>query len=324
METNYWNVSSSNETGQEALLGSGFTAFGIIASMVVAVIIIIDAFIVIMLLLSTSVAVPVRVLLTNILVANIILAMISICVLLYSVTLSQADGIQPSESFCYFYLYVFKVAIEARLLGLVAFSVMVLKLVVCTTRNIGAKWLACSLLAVWLISFLSRIDTVIPPIYQVEYVGGVACLPRLESRYAIITWTYNFLWAGFALLVPLFVCICISLGLSCYIRRHTISEGAHYKKAMAKFSAFLITGNVLDILSQAVLALVTCTANKDIRVYISYSLCILSFIPTPILIVVFLRPVRKQMHRLFCGKCCKNIESTPMQQVGIDYNRMTL
>ena len=108
METNYWNVSSSNETGQEALLGSGFAAFGIIASMVVAVIIIIDAFIVIMLLLSTSVAVPVRVLLTNILVANIILAMISICVLLYSVTLSQADGIQPSESFCYFCLYVFR------------------------------------------------------------------------------------------------------------------------------------------------------------------------------------------------------------------------
>ena len=93
---------------------------------------------------------------------------------------------------------------------------------------------------------------------------------------------------------------------------------------MAKFSAFLVTGNVLDILSQAVLALVTRTPNKDIRVYISYSLCILSFIPTPILIVVFLRPVRKQMHRLFCGKCCKNIESTPMQQVGIDYNRMTL
>ena len=323
METNYWNVSSSNETGQEALLGSGFAAFGIIASMVLAVILIIDAFIAIMLLLSISVAVPVRVLLTNILVANIILAMISICVLLYSVTLSQG-GIQPSVSFCYFCLYIFKVVIEARLLGLVAFSVMVLKLVVGTTRNIGAKWLACSLLAVWLISFFSRIDTVIPPIYQVEYVGGVACLRKIDSDDAIITWAYIFLLSGFTLLVPLFVCICISLGLSCYIRRHTISEGAHYKKAMAKFSAFLVTGNVLDILSQAVLTVVTRTPTKDIRVYISYSLCILSFIPTPILIVVFLRPVRKQMHRLFCGKCCKNIESTPMQQVGIDYNRMTL
>ena len=324
MEANYWNVSSSNETGQEALLGSGFTAFAIIASIVLAVIIIIDAFIAIVLLLSTSVAVPVRVLLTNILVANIILAVISLCPTLYSVTLSQVDGIQPSLPYCRFSIYVFTVAIEARLLGLVAFSVMVLKLVVCTTRNIGAKWLACSLLAVWLISFLSRIDTVIPPIFEVEYVGGVACLPKIDSEDTIITLTYSILWAGFALLVPLFVCICISLGLSCYIRRHTISEGAHYKKAMAKFSAFLITGNVLDILSQIVPAVVRRTPNKAVGVYISFSLYLLSFTPTPILIVVFLRPVRKQMHRLFCGKCCKNIESTPMQQVGIDYNRMTL
>ena len=54
MEKDYWNLSNSTETRQEALLGSGFAVFGIIASMVLAVIIIIDAFIAIMLLLSTQ------------------------------------------------------------------------------------------------------------------------------------------------------------------------------------------------------------------------------------------------------------------------------
>ena len=49
-------------------------------------------------------------------------------------------------------------------------------------------------------------------------------------------------------------------------------------------------------------------------VYTIYITILLSFIPTPILIVVFLKPVRKGLRRLLCNKYKKDNETIHMQQ----------
>ena len=118
-----------------------------------------------------------------------------------------------------------------------------------------------------------------------------------------------------AYFLPLVVCICVFLRTLCYIKRHTITEGAQYKKAVAKFAAFLITGNVVNVLGQVVPAIVTLSISDIVGVYLAYTMYVLSLIPTPILIIVFLKPVRKQIARLLCKTCLKIKDDAPAQQM---------
>lgn len=307
MEEVYGNFSSSNTSEYEVTLGPGFTAFLITASTALFAIFIVDGLIAITLLQSTSVAVPLRVLLVNILLASLIAIVVSFCSLLNSVVLALTDSIKPSMPFCRFVIWLFSMTLEVRLLGLVAFSVTVLKMVVGSMGKIGAKWLIISLVVTWVIALLTSIDNIVPPIYGVQYIGGVACYPTQGyPQYTILSLVYLLLWIAIALLLPLALCICIPLAALCYLKRHTISEGAQCKKAMIKFAAFLITGNVLNVLGQVVPAIVAMTLSDVIGVCLAYIISLLSFIPTPILIVLFLKPVQEQLRHLFCKKWQKN------------------
>ena len=95
-------------------------------------------------------------------------------------------------------------------------------------------------------------------------------------------------------------------------KRHTISEGAQYKKTIFKLAAFLVTGNVLIVTGQIVLFAVNLWViifESIDGIYLSYTLRILSFTPTPILIAVFLKPVQRGLHHLFCCKHFKGDET---------------
>ena len=320
MEDMIGNISNSSVPANQESLGPEFTGFTIAASIVLIAIIIFDGLLTITLLPSTSVAVPVRVLLINLLIASLITAVTSLCTIFKSVTLIIKDNSEPSLPFCRFVIWVFVVALEARLIGLVAFSVMVLKMVTSSMREIGVKWLMCSLVVTWVIALVSGIDNIIPPIYGVKYVGGVACYPADGyPQYIILSLAYFVSWIVIACFLPLLVCFCIPLATLCYIKRHTITEGAQYKKAMAKFAAFLITGNVMNVLGQVVPAIVAVTLTDVVGVYLSYTISLLSLIPTPILIVLFLKPIRKQVARLLCKKhpVDKDSAPRPTQQVNM-------
>ena len=313
MEIMYQNISNSSR--YEASLGPGFTAFIIVLLLLLVAIIAIDGMMAVMLLLSASIAIPVRVLLVNLLVASLVSAVISLSSSLNSVIISLSNSAEPSLPFCRLCLWGFYVVMEARLLGLVAFSVMVRKIVTHGTRMIGARWLVLSLVTTWMIALVTRIDTIVPPIYGVHYVGGEACFPkRGYPEYEAIHLSYFFLWIVLACCVPLLVCICILLATLRYLKLHSISEGAQYKKAMAKFAVFLITGNVVNLVGQFVPAIVTQTGSSIVGLYLAYTMYGLSLIPTPILIVVFLKPVRNHIHLIMCKKCPRDEDSVPTQQ----------
>jgi len=78
---------------------------------------------------------------------------------------------------------------------------------------------------------------------------------------------------------------------------------------MSKFAAFLVTGNIVNVLGQAVPAIVSLTLSHIVGVYLAYTMYGLSLIPTPILIMAFLKPVRKHIQHLMCKKCLKDEDS---------------
>ena len=182
------------------------------------------------------------------------------------------------------------------MLGLVVFAVMVFVTVTCGARKVGAKWLICILVASWVIAIPIRFDYLIPPFDgYAQYVGGVVCYTsRGDPKQPQIRLILSSIWLVVGCFLPPVVCICLPLVALCYIKRHSTSKGTQHKKGVAKFASFLITADILNFLSQAAPTLVgfgLLASSAEVAVYPTYSILALSYIPTPILIVVFLKPV---------------------------------
>ena len=173
------------------------------------------------------------------------------------------------------------------------------------------------LIATWTIALLMCAPALAPPISGVQYVNGIYMFDEIVQLSVYMSWI-ALASLGF---VSILVSISVVLGALCYFKRHTISEGAQYKKAIVKFAAFLVTGNVLIVMGQIVLFAVNLwlIIESTVGVYLSSILHILSFTPTPILIVVFLKPVQRGLHHLFCCKHFKGNETISMQQAD-DHN----
>lgn len=79
---------------------------------------------------------------------------------------------------------------------MVAFSVTVVQIIMCTTRQPGMKWLTCSLVATWVIALLIiTVGLVVPPLSEVQYIAGVACfLAAGNPETLTIRLTYLVLW----------------------------------------------------------------------------------------------------------------------------------
>ena len=314
------NLSNSSATNFQAMPSPDLTALVIVLSVACVPLAIFNGLIAILLLQSTSVAIQVRVPLINLLVETIITSMVFFCIGVILVAIALSDATEPPLPLCQFSFWVYNVTAVARLLGMLIFSVLMFQTVACSRRKIRTKWLICSFVATWVIAILASTDILVPGIVGFRYVGGIICSPTAGCpEYRVFRLTYNILWLVIACCVPVLLCICVLLCTLCYMKRHTISEGAQYKKALAKFAAFLITGNVLNVLGAVIPSVLVqdVPAIDSVGVYIAYITILLSFIPTPILIVVFLKPVQKRLRRLFCSKHQKDKETIPMQQAEI-------
>ena len=101
-----------------------------------------------------------------------------------------------------------------------------------------------------------------------------------------------------------------------FIRHNTISDDFTLMKAMLKFAVFLILGNVINFAGQTTFLLfaIFAPARKDRNslemalFYVVYTLTFLSLVPTPVLILIYFKPVRRRIKRILCGMCMKKVD----------------
>ena len=86
----------------------------------------------------------------------------------------------------------------------------------------------------------------------------MACFPRTLDTDIIKDACYVFTatWVIFGGLTPLTISIVVPIVVLCYVRCSTITEGSSYNKGIAKFTLFLVAGNLMNIIGQAVVALI--------------------------------------------------------------------
>ena len=98
-----------------------------------------------------------------------------------------------------------------------------------------------------------------------------------------------------------------------YIRHNTISGDITLVKAMIKFAVFLVLGNIINFIGQTtpLLFAAFAPAGKDWYTlekafnYVEGVFILLSLVPTPVLILIYFKPVRKRIKHILCGVCMK-------------------
>ena len=283
------------------LAGPGFRAFLILVLLVVITAIALNVTIISALCVAHSVSKLMRTFLINLLAAGLSVALIGIGFILSGLVLNFTSHPPPDLGFCRFLVWGYSAGSIARLYCLAGFSIVVLLIVRYNKKEMKTLHIVIFLALIWCVSILPNNEILIPPIYAVQYFDNVACFPKTLDADIIIEVRYVFTATGiiFGGLTPLTISIVVPIVVLCYVRRNTIAEGSSYNKGIAKFTLFLVAGNLMNIIGQAVVVLIVYVSEPP-GVYLSYSAGLISLIPTPIMILIFMKPVRAQVTKVMC------------------------
>ena len=285
----------------------GFMAYCIILAVVTLVAVTMAGMTILALLKATSIPGPVRLFLINLLFAGLLVAVAMMFMVGSATVLINASSDDPRPRYlCRVYLWAFGSGVVARLWSLAAFSLSILAIVRFSKKHISLWSAAVIILVLWLAPMVITLYTLIPYVYEAQFVHGVACFPD-NNRTIILQARYAFLasWTIFGGLAPLTVSIIVPIVCLCYIKRNIVTEGAQYRKGMAKFSLFLVVGGGINLAGQILPGLLALNSAAP-AVYLSYGLAVVSLLPAPIIIMAFLKPVREEIKNIItCGQLTK-------------------
>ena len=300
MELNISNSSMNESVSVRPFRKREFISACTIVLLLLLAVIVADLVIVAAMIVEKTIPRSVCTLLTSQLVGCLLNATTLIIGIVTSlVLLSQSPITYQPRDLCRALLFFFGVGIVSRMYSLVSFSLLILAIVKWGKESVLPSLIVIAVSVIWVSSFVLNIDTIIPPIYGVQYYRGVVCIYnpdfKNEVRDAIDT-----LWIILTGIIPLIVSVVIPIIVLFYIKHHVVSEVGGYNKSMAKLSLFLVGGKVITLIGIVVPLL---AARKGVGVYVSYAFAVLSLIPPPILVLMFLNPVRKRLKRFILCNC---------------------
>ena len=302
------NNSTFLQENEGPINSPGFLAFSILLAVITIAASLMIGFTIVALFKANAVPTPVRLYLINLLFAGLILALTAMFALITSAVFVLVSSNHPRPRYlCRVYMWLFTTALVTRLCSLAAFSLSTLAIVIFSKKTIN-KWIAAIIvLTLWLVPMLLSLYIMLPYAFEAQFIHGVACFPDNNQANLVVPVRYTFLatWNVFGALMPLTVSIIVPIICLCYIRRRIVTEGAQYKKGIAKFSLFLVVGGSINFFGQVFPSLLAFYSAAP-GVYLSYGSAVISLLPTPIIIVAFLKPVREQAKRFLpCGQLSK-------------------
>ena len=292
------------------LAGPGFGTFMVLILLVVVTSIVLNVTIITALCAAHSLSKLMRIFLINLLVAGVSLALFGASFVLSGIILNFTSLPPPDLGFCRFLVWGIGVGVVTRLYSLVGFSLVVLLIVRFNKKDMKTLYIALFISSIWCVSVFLNTHILITPIYAVQYYDDVACLPRTLNASIIeeLRYVSTAIFLIFGGITPLTISTVVPIVVLCYVRCNTIAEGSSYNKGIAKFALFLIAGNLINFISQTAAALIA-YASEPSGMYVSLFAGSISLIPTPIMILIFVKPVRAQVTKMLC---CARLRSIPL------------
>ena len=303
------NCTNCSTSVRPTLAGAGFGAFLILMFLMVVLSTVLNVTIITALCVAKSVARLMRIFLINLLVSGLMVALFSGISILSAIILNFSFLPPPDMEFCRFLIWGFSTGVVSRLYCLSGFSIIVLLIVRYNKKEMKIIYVVLFLSLIWFVSLLLNVHTLIPPIFSVQVFDNVICFPRNLDPNIIreVRFLFTTIWVIFGGFTPMTISIVIPIVVLCYVRRNTIAEESSYNKGIAKFALFLVCGNLVNIVGQTVVALIGYVSEPP-GVYLSNFLALASLIPTPIMILIFMKPVRTTVSKLLC---CAKIQCIP-------------
>ena len=300
----------------------GFMAYSILLAVIALVAGTMMGLTILALLKSTSVPGMLRLFLVNLLFAGLVVAGAMIFMVGTATVLISVSSSDPRPRYlCRAYLWAFCSGVVARLWSLSAFSMSILAIVRFSKKTISKRIAAGIILTLWLVPMILSLYILLPFVFEAQFVHNVACFPD-NNRTIIVEAHSAFLaiWTVFGGLLPLTVSIIVPIVCLCYIRRNIVTEGVQYRKGLAKLSLFLVVGNGINFAGQ-VFPVLFAFNTQALGVYLSYGSIAVSLLPTPIIIMSFLKPAREQAKMIVtCGQCCKRAEELKSSNATLSSN----
>ena len=230
-------------------------------------------------------------------------------------------GLRPSDFACRLMYWVIASGGAARLMYMTTFAISVYVLV-----RYGAKkmkiWVATvAVVCVWVAVLLPNAAIFSSDILLINFHDKDTCAAH-GTGYK--TFIYAFGYGTVYGLLGFAVSVCCPIATVWYIQHNSISGDITLVKAMIKFALFLVLGNIINIVGQVtpLLFAAFAPAGKDwytlekAFLYVESIFIILSLLPTPVLILIYFKPVRKRVKSILCGVCMKKENVSEKSRTG--------
>lgn len=286
-----------------------YLAFNVVLLLISAIVLLIDGLAIVTLVMKSAIFVSLRILLINVLAAEILGTLAGMATILTTLVLLNANNVTPSLIDCRVNVWMFALSSAGRNFSLVAYSVAVLIVVKHSKRSLKVTFSITAVIIIWVLSLLFTIDRLIPQTSGVHFLEDIRCIPFSGDGVAIIELriALRIFWFIFAGLVPLLIAIVIPIAGLRHINKTLETKSPIYIKAMMKLGLFLVLAESFSFTGTLILIIIPflSQAQKVASVVAIYLLSItvtFSILPTPILLFGTLKATRTNLLRMMT--CC--------------------
>ena len=305
---------SVNCTSPHPLSGPGYVVFNVVMLLgVVLPVIVANTVILVALVLEPFIVNIIRLVLGSILVSCLIGALGLAMNHIAGIVLNLSPVNNPPDLPCTITVFLIGFGGAARLVFMATFAVIVY-IIVKHGETPKKRFVIASFLAVvvlWVISFLGASPLFSQAVIYSGYLDSLSCSFRPVG---IFSYVFAGLYALLFGLITISITIILLVITLCYIKRLTVQD-IKLEKATVKFGFFLLLGNGINLFGQVatpLIAVITfgltyASSDKQTpfsaeRAYTVFTLLNAALIPTPILVLIYFKPIRNRLWQWLC--CC--------------------
>ena len=298
-------------TNGTLMTGTKLMALWLVMFVIYATIIVFTAIVLSLVVVSNTIRGTIRFVLVNILIASITVCFGFALMCIRILIINNLYLFTHSDVSFQILLAIMAIGENGKSAFMAVFAVVVVVIMKDSNSAVKFKYLIISVVVVWITCVAVGAILVVPGVVELS-----PCSTGFNFQPGNQIWIFGASYFLFIVTIPFTLAIFMPVYALCYIRSNLVSENASSLKPMLKFILFLLLGNGVSVFGNAS-AVVGSLIIKDANVgnevawtlrRLHNVLLLLSLISTPILIIIYFKPVQILMKKCVlkvCSKCCK-------------------
>ena len=298
-------------TNGTLMTGTKLMALWLVMFAIYATIIVFTAIVLSLVVVSNTIRGTIRFVLANILIASITVCFGFALMCIRILIINNLYLFTHSDVSFQIFLAIMAIGENGKSAFMAVFAVVVVVIMKDSNSAVKFKYLIISVVVVWITCVAVGAILVVPGVVELS-----PCSTGFNFQPGNLIWIFGASYFLFIVTIPFTLAISMPVYALCYIRSNLVSENTSSLKPMVKFALFLLLSNGLSFFGNALFAAYF-FISKDAKVEVEVAQVVarlynvvlaLSLISTPILIIVYFKPVHIQMRKCVlrvCGQCCK-------------------